>query len=237
MADQLKTARLTGATLASDTPARIGELEAAISAITGIPLDVLITNPMHEVVAAGLRKIFLQDLAGDPAATGQLVRNALDLKWHDNIGARTLWHTGSLSTKHKLNNQNVLNQTSLQNDVDLKFDGTQQVPAGFYEFEMQVFFQSPSAAGLKIGLNVTIGATGVWTCLFNTAGVATFRVLATQADPINIPSDGTIQATWIKGTINYPATGVFQFQFAQTTSNGGGTGIVAGSTLTLRKMG
>lgn len=89
MADQLKSARVTGSTLGSELPARISELETAISVITGIPLDVLIATPMSDVVTAGLRQLILQDLATDPAGIGRLARNGDVLKFNDGFNAMT----------------------------------------------------------------------------------------------------------------------------------------------------
>src|SRR5262245_27876861 len=101
MPDQLKVARVTGATLGSDLPARFSELETAISVITGIPLDVLINNPMTEVVAAGLRKVLLQNLGADPTVPGQLSRNGAALRYFD-AASRTVLHTGNRQFRAKM---------------------------------------------------------------------------------------------------------------------------------------
>jgi hypothetical protein len=74
MPDQLRTSRVTGNTLGSELPLRISELETAISVITGIPIDLVINNPLTAVLADGIRRVFFQDLGGLPATNGELAR-------------------------------------------------------------------------------------------------------------------------------------------------------------------
>lgn len=88
--DQLKTSRMTDATLASTIDNEVGNLEKAAAAILGIPIDTNISNALFTVTASGLTKVIFQDLAGDPAAAGELARNAANLKFHDGTAARTI---------------------------------------------------------------------------------------------------------------------------------------------------
>src|SRR5262245_3829477 len=81
--DQLKNQRITGASIVKDFPSRLSELENAIAAIFGIPVDTLIAAAGSEFVAAGMRKLILQDLAGDPSDVGQIVRSGTRLKAHN----------------------------------------------------------------------------------------------------------------------------------------------------------
>jgi hypothetical protein len=88
--DQLKSARMTDATLASSIDNEVGNLEKAAGAILGIPMDTNISAAMFAVTASGLTKVIFQDLAGNPTAAGELARNAALLKFHDGTAARTV---------------------------------------------------------------------------------------------------------------------------------------------------
>ncbi len=81
--NMLKAARMTDATIGNQIDNQVGALEVAICDILGIPIDTNITAALFEVVAAGLKKIILQNGAADPAAVGELMRNAGLLKFHD----------------------------------------------------------------------------------------------------------------------------------------------------------
>ena len=85
---QIKTARMTDATQASTIDNEAGNIEQAIADILGIPVDTNITKALFAVVAGGLNKVILQDLAGDPAAAGELARNGTRLLLHDGNAAR-----------------------------------------------------------------------------------------------------------------------------------------------------
>lgn len=86
---QLKTARMTDATAGNTIDNEVGNLEQAIADILGAPVNTNITAKLFDIVAAGLRKIILRDLAGDPVAIGELARNGAVLKFHDGVAVRT----------------------------------------------------------------------------------------------------------------------------------------------------
>jgi hypothetical protein len=93
--NQLKTARMSDSTQGKDIDNNVGSLEVALSDILGIPIDTNITAALFEVVAAGLRKIFLQDLAGDPTVAGQISRNGNVLKFHNGTSAKEILLDGA----------------------------------------------------------------------------------------------------------------------------------------------
>jgi hypothetical protein len=88
--NQLKAARMSDSTLGNTIDDNVGDLEKALCDLLGIPIDTAIAAALFEVVAGGLKKVILQDAAGDPAAVGQLLRNAKRLKYHDGSIVRTL---------------------------------------------------------------------------------------------------------------------------------------------------
>src|SRR5262245_24692863 len=80
---QLKTARMTNATLGSQIDDNVGALEQAVADILGAPVNTDITNAIAEIVAAGLKSLYLQDAAADPTVNGQIRRNGNTLKYYD----------------------------------------------------------------------------------------------------------------------------------------------------------
>lgn len=79
--NRLKTARMTNATLGSAIDDNVGALEQAVADILGSVIDADISNALFEVVAAGLKSIFLQDAAAAPTVAGQIRRNGSELQW------------------------------------------------------------------------------------------------------------------------------------------------------------
>lgn len=88
--NQIKAARMTNATLAVNIDDEVGNLEKALGDILGIPMDTNIAAALFSVDATGLKKVIFQDNAGDPSATGQVVRSGAQLKFHDGTAVRTL---------------------------------------------------------------------------------------------------------------------------------------------------
>lgn len=88
--NRLRSARLTNATIGDQIDDQIGLLEAAICDLLGIPINTDVSNPLFDVVAGGLRKIFLQDLATDATVAGQVSRNGAALQFHDGTAVRAL---------------------------------------------------------------------------------------------------------------------------------------------------
>src|SRR5262245_6184089 len=84
---QLKTARMTQATLGSQIDDNVGALEQAVADILGAPVNTDITNAIAEIVAAGLKSLYFQDAAADPTVNGQLRRNGTALKYHNGTSA------------------------------------------------------------------------------------------------------------------------------------------------------
>src|SRR5262245_1757809 len=80
---QLKTARMTNATLGSQIDDNVGALEQAVADILGAPVNTDITNAIAEIVAAGLKSLYFQDAAADPTVVGQVRRNGTALRYHD----------------------------------------------------------------------------------------------------------------------------------------------------------
>jgi len=87
---QLKTARMTNATLGSQIDDNVGALEQALADILGAPVNTDITNAIAEIVAAGLKSLYYQDAAADPTVNGQVRRNGTALKYHDGTRVREL---------------------------------------------------------------------------------------------------------------------------------------------------
>lgn len=136
--------------------------------------------------------------------------------------------------KRKTTNENTTNAT-LHSDAELFING---ILPGFYDFDMQVFYQAPAVAGLQIGFSVSVGATGVYSVLFQNAGLPLMKILNTLATATTYPGDGTLQPLWVRGTVNFiDPQGIFQFVWSQATTNAQPCGIIAGSTLVLRKFG
>src|SRR5262249_12217111 len=79
--NRLKSARMTNATLGSSIDDEQGNCEKALSDILGVPIDADISAALFEVVAAGLKSVYLQDAAADPATNGQLRRNVDKLRY------------------------------------------------------------------------------------------------------------------------------------------------------------
>ena len=78
---QIKTARITDATLANTIDdAGLGAMEQAIADILGIPVNTNITKALFLVAAGGLKIVKLIDNAADPTVDGEIVMNANDLK-------------------------------------------------------------------------------------------------------------------------------------------------------------
>lgn len=88
--DRLKAARMTDATLGSAIDNEVGNLEKALAAILGVPIDTDIASALCEVVAAGLKSLYFQDAAADPTTAGQIRRNGATVKAHDGTRAVTL---------------------------------------------------------------------------------------------------------------------------------------------------
>jgi hypothetical protein len=87
---QYESARMTDSTLATSIDNEVGNAEKAHALILGIPLDTNISNAMFLATATGLTKVIFQDLAGDPAAAGEMARNATLMKFHDGSSVRVL---------------------------------------------------------------------------------------------------------------------------------------------------
>lgn len=88
--NQFKAARMTDATFGNTIDDQMGNLEKAACDIFGMPIDTNIAAALFEVVAAGLKKVILQNAAADPAAVGELLRNAGLLKFHDGSAVQRL---------------------------------------------------------------------------------------------------------------------------------------------------
>jgi len=88
--DQLLSARMNDATRCILIDNHLAAFEGATSEILGIPLNTDIAAAGFLFDLLGLTRINLQDLAGDPAAAGDLARNATLLKWHDSVAVREL---------------------------------------------------------------------------------------------------------------------------------------------------
>src|SRR5215510_2235925 len=92
--NQLKSARMTNATLGSSIDDEVGNAEKAICDIVGVPVDTNISAALLEVVAAGLKSVIFQDGAADPTTAGYLRRNAKELLFHNGERAYALKPTG-----------------------------------------------------------------------------------------------------------------------------------------------
>src|SRR5262245_53925756 len=198
MPDQLKVARVTGATLGSDLPARFSELETAISVITGIPLDVLINNPMTEVVAAGLRKILLQNLGADPTAPGQLSRNGTALRYFD-AASRTVLHSGNRQFRAKMINEvyGVPNVMQQDNELVLPLEA-----GAFYEFNVSVYYVPAASNALGFQMTAPPGATALWNALghFENSSFGSMPLATSSISSILITSLSASALTlWIQG--------------------------------------
>lgn len=92
--NRLKSARLTNATAGSAIDDQVGLLEVAACDITGIPVDTDIAAALFEVVAAGLKSVYLQDAAAAPTVAGQIRRNGSELQWFNGERAVDLQPAG-----------------------------------------------------------------------------------------------------------------------------------------------
>src|SRR5690348_3306139 len=85
-----QSTRMTDATTGDQVDNKVGDLERAICDVFGIPIDVNQSNAGFLWDATGLKKIFLQDNAGNPAAAGEIVRSSTKLLFHDGAQVRLL---------------------------------------------------------------------------------------------------------------------------------------------------
>src|SRR5882762_7171782 len=61
----------------------IRDFKLAVQDILGLPDNTNISAALFEIVAAGLKSIYMQDAAADPTVAGQIRRNGARAKWHD----------------------------------------------------------------------------------------------------------------------------------------------------------
>lgn len=88
--NQLRSARISNATIGDQIDDQMGLLETAICDILGIPINTNIAAALFAATANGLTKVLLQDLALDAAVAGQLSRNGAALQFHDGTDVRAL---------------------------------------------------------------------------------------------------------------------------------------------------
>lgn len=69
---------------------QIRSFKVFMTDVLGIPNATAINNAFFEIVAAGLKSVFMQDAAANPVSNGQLRRNAADLLYHNGVVARSL---------------------------------------------------------------------------------------------------------------------------------------------------
>lgn len=81
--NQLKTARLSNATIGDQIDDQITLLETAICDIFGAPINTNVSQALFEIVAGGLKSAYLIDAAADPTIAGQIRYNGGNLKFFD----------------------------------------------------------------------------------------------------------------------------------------------------------
>lgn len=151
---QLKTARMTNATVGDQIDNQVGLLELAIADILGIPVNTDINGAGFIFTAAGLTNILLQDLAGDPSAVGRLVRDGKALKYHDGNAARLLLNGFDFD----------ISQTTLANDVGPGTMYSKTIPGGLLGTNHAVEFDTT--------FTVSLLANAVLTLFFRYGGTA-----------------------------------------------------------------
>ena len=156
--NQLKSARMTNATTCDTVPSNMSALEQAISDILGVPIDTNILNKLFQVDAAGLKKLLLQDLAGDPAAAGELARNGSQLKFHDGTAVRTVFTSANEKRVVKFIDQTTY--SGLVPDSALYFP---VLSGETWVVDATIFYSAAVANGFGAYLVPTITAGQQWT--------------------------------------------------------------------------
>lgn len=156
--NRLRSARLTNATIGDQIDDQVGLLETALCDLFGIPINTDISNAIAEVVSTGLRKVFLQDLAGDATVAGQISRKGAVLQFHDGTAVRELIK----SNRQIIGGNGLSGGGALTDDVTLHLDaplsvtlitasGTWNKPAGLVYARIVSIGGGGGGGGIDLG--------------------------------------------------------------------------------------
>lgn len=184
--------------------------------------------------SAGLTKLILQNLGGDPAAIGEIGRNGNSLEFYD-TAVRKLLHDGHQQLKFKTANEGYAIQSILHNDNALFFPVEINTR---YAFELRAWYQ-PQTTSQTVTLTMAgpAGSTGLWDLvgfvenatygvmpITGSLGITRTTVASTSVLPLHISGHISVGAT----------AGNLQFQW---TGNAGQTmNVFAGSWIKLEKV-
>lgn len=198
---QLKSARLNDSSPGSSIDNEMGNVEKAIADILGAPQDTDINAALFEVLASGLRKIFLVDLAGNPTVAGQLSRNGATLRFHDGTAARELVN----STRQVIAGAGLSGGGPLTGDVTLSVSqaigiqvftttGTWNKPANLSAARIIVIGGGGGGGGVDLVTNNNAAAGGGGAGQYSESFIAAADLGATEAVTIGAGGVGGVTA-------------------------------------------
>lgn len=225
--NQLKSGRMSNATIGDQIDNHVGDLEQAICDILGLPINTNITAALFGAGATGLTGPLFQNTGANPMTPGLLQRNTPNLVFHDGNDARRLF-IGHVFRKASTQTRTLT--------TTLAFDDTLVIPILPNElWKIRLDFMSQFDVGglFKFSLVAPAGASGRWFGYsINSANVLTAHRRNTALDGSAVlqhTSDAPVSTVIEAFVVNGGTSGNVGLQWAQVNSVADNTQVLLNS--------